>query len=59
MGGADAAPTPGAVLAAGASTPACRAIASAPSRITTSSKVVQPINCTMFSTTGSRAKLLP
>lgn len=34
-------------------------MAAVPSRMTTSSKVVQPINCTMLSSTGRRAKALP
>ena len=36
-----------------------RPIAAVPSRMTTSSKVVQPINCTIFRMTGRRAKWLP
>ena len=39
--------------------PDCRAIATVPSRITTSSNVVQPTSCTMLSSTGSFAKLEP
>jgi hypothetical protein len=38
---------------------ACLPMACVPSRMITSSKVVQPISCTMLSTTGSRAKALP
>jgi hypothetical protein len=34
-------------------------MACVPSRMTTSSKVVQPTSCTMFNSTGSRAKALP
>jgi len=34
-------------------------MASVPSRITTSLKVVQPMSWAMFSSTGRRAKLLP
>jgi hypothetical protein len=34
-------------------------IACVPSRMITSSKVVQPTSCTMLSSTGSRAKALP
>ncbi len=45
--------------ASGSATPARWPIASTPSRMTTISKVVQPISCTMFSSTGRRAKLLP
>ena len=37
----------------------CLPMAAVPSRMTTSSKVVQPINCTMFRITGRRAKWLP
>ena len=42
-----------------AAKPDCLAIAAAPSRMMTSSNVVQPTSCTMFSSTGSLAKLEP